>query len=137
MLNFNKKREIKEMLYSKIVIGLLGIIFIFIANGTWNVYKKASFASGNKNVAENSLNKLKVREKILTRDISTLKTPRGVEAQVRNKFGFVKKGEEVVVVVNQDKANSHNKENNIGYSSGWWNKILSYLGKLYAGIVQW
>ncbi len=125
MLDFKTKRKIKDILYSRVAIGLLGIIFIFFANSALSVYKKARFASDNKEMAENSLNKLKAREKFFSHKIDILKTPRGVEEEIRGKFGLVKKGEEVVVVVGSDNnKKNNNKKNNISVIGKWWGKFI-------------
>ena len=50
-------------------------------------------------MARDESNQLKQREYNLKEKVQALKTERGVEEEVRNKFGFVKEGEEVIVIV--------------------------------------
>ncbi len=124
MLDFKKKRKIKGILYSRFMIIVLVVIFIFFIRGVWDVYKKSSFSGYNKTIAEKRLNVLKNKKDSLVSKINKLKTQRGIEAKIRSKFGLVKEGEEVVFVINKD--NKNPKINNPNYSiiRGWWSKFV-------------
>lgn len=124
MLDFKKKRRIKEILYSRITIIFLVVVFIFFANSTWDIYKKSRFASENRTIAENNLDKIKKRENILVYKINKLNTKRGVEEEIRNKFGFVKKGEDVVVVVTPNKKDKNDSIKSVSFAERWWRKLL-------------
>ena len=123
MLDFKKKRKIKEILYSRVTIILLFFIFLFFANSTWDVYKKASLASENKKIAEKDLNALKEREKNLVNKIDRLKTDIGVEEEIREKFGFVKDGEEVVVIVDSKEEIDESSDSGFDTAKKWWKKF--------------
>jgi len=124
MLDFKKKRKIKEILYSRVTVILLFVVFVFSVSNAWDVYKKASFASDNKKIAEDDLNALKERESSLVRKIDRLKTDRGTEEEIREKFGLVKKGEEVVVIVDSKEEKSKDNKNRLGVAGEWWRKFL-------------
>lgn len=92
-------RHAKKWLYGKVIILVLVVIAAFALNGTWEVYKKAKLARESRNEIQTELTKLTDRKNALTHDTELLKTDRGVEETMRQKFGVVKEGEEVVVVV--------------------------------------
>jgi len=126
MLDFKEKRIIKRLLYSRLTIVVLSILLIFIINGVWGVYKKASVAYSNKSRAVKDLEELKKRQNSLIASIENLKTSNGVESEIRNKFGVVKKGEEVVVVVDGNTEKSVDNSKSTISPSGLWRKFLSF-----------
>ncbi len=123
MLDFKKKRKIKEILYSRVTIVLLFVVFAFSVSNAWDVYKKSSFASDNKKIAEDDLIALEERESNLVRKIDRLKTDMGVEEEIREKFGFVREGEEVVVIVDSSEEKDENADSGFGTAREWWKKF--------------
>jgi len=123
MLDFKEKRKLKKILYSKPMIIVLGLVFVFMVNAVWGVYKKAKIAHGNKTLILQDFNELKEREEDLSLKIEKLKTDRGIEEKMREKFGVVREGEEVVVVIdsNVDK----DKKQSIFSSQGMRQKFLN------------
>lgn len=126
MFDFKEKRKIKRLLYSKFTILILSVILVFILNGVWGVYKKASVAYMSKNRVQKDLNELKKRQSSLIASIENLKTRRGVESEIRNKFGVVKKGEEVVVIVDGGRENSVDDSKAIISPHGLWQKLAGF-----------
>ncbi len=124
MLDFKKKKKVKEILYSRFMIIILLAIFLFFVSGAWDVYKKASFSGYNKMVAEKKLNILKNKKESLISKIDELKTERGVETKIRSKFGLVKKGEEVVVVVDKNSKNIKLDSSNYSIIKRWWDNFI-------------
>jgi len=125
MLDFKEKRRLKKVLYSKPTIILLGLILIFLVNTVWGIYNKAKVAHDNKELVLQNFNDLKEREEYLSLKIEKLKTERGIEEEVREKFGVVREGEEVVIVVDSDIENEKYKKQNIFNPQGLWQKFLS------------
>ena len=78
--------------------GLLIILAIGV-RGVWGVYKKAQESHKLRVEAEAKLNDLKQREAELRSDISILRTDRGVEEQLRERYDLAKDNEGVVVIV--------------------------------------
>ncbi len=126
MREFRKKQDMKRALYSKPVLIFLGVILIFLIYSTWNIYTKAMVPYENRVNAEKKLTDLQEREMELTSRIKTLETEEGVEIEVREKFGLVREGEEVVVIL-EDEVGSGATESEHTNSS-LWQKILGALG---------
>ena len=122
MLDFKEKRKLKGILYSKPMIIFLGLILVFLINAVWDVYKKAKIANDNKELVSQNFNELKERKEDLSSKIEKLNTERGVEEELRKKFGVAREGEEVVVVINPDI--EKDKEKSIFSPQGLWQKFL-------------
>ena len=124
MIEFQERRRLKKVLYSKPVLVLLIIIIILFLNGVWQVYKKQMIAKENLIQTASVFDQLKAREKMLTAGVERLKTESGIEEEIREKYGLVKPGEEVIKVVDQtDSTSSEDIQPDIGF----WQKVLNWL----------
>lgn len=82
------------------VIAVILLLFVAIAvRGVWGVYYKSQESQVLKIEAEAMLQDLQSREKELRADIANLKSDRGVEAELRERYDLAKEGESVVVIV--------------------------------------
>ena len=123
MLEFQEKIKIRKYLYSKVTLALLVIIILFLLNGVWKLYQKKDLTKDNLSKTASMLENLQAREKMLSSEIERLKTVNGTEAEVRDKYGLVKPGEEVIVVVDKDdSANSNNTTSTVGF----WQRIVNW-----------
>jgi cell division protein FtsB len=77
-------------------------------------------------MAEAELAKLQNRQAALLKSIGELKTSRGIEAEVREKFSVVKLGEEVIVVV--DGAENSDDSSDSGVNQSFWSRIAGWFG---------
>jgi len=69
----------------------------------------------------NKIASLKSREDSLNSDISKMQTKEGIEEIIRDKYQVVKKGEKMVVIVdNKDVNNTTSSQTN---SHGFWNWV--------------
>jgi len=122
MMEFQEKRKIRRFLYSKITVAVLITLIFFILIEVWDVYKKQSLTKDNLAKTAAVLEGLKGREKMLSSEIERLKTEGGTEAEIREKFGLVKPGEEVLVIVS-DEVEANPKASS---SVGFWQKIVNW-----------
>ncbi len=99
MLEFQKKKRIRKMLYSPIILILLGIVLFILIKGVWGVYQKNKLSAQNLEREKTELEKLNQRQKNLASSIDYLKTDQGVEDEIRTKFRAIRDGEKVVVIV--------------------------------------
>ncbi|MEK7464000.1 MAG: septum formation initiator family protein [Patescibacteria group bacterium] len=99
MLEFQKKKKLRKILYSPIVLLLLAIIFILLFRGVWGVYKKNRLSVQNLEQERNELERFALREKNLAASLDYLKTDQGIESEIRAKFRVVKEGEQVAVII--------------------------------------
>ncbi|OGI58108.1 hypothetical protein A3C60_01120 [Candidatus Nomurabacteria bacterium RIFCSPHIGHO2_02_FULL_37_45] len=99
MRNFEQKRGWRNILQSRPILVLLGILVIIFAYGVIGFMGKIQVTRENRKIAENKIAELKQEKDKLTLDIAKLKTDEGVEESIRDKFGLAKEGEGMVVVV--------------------------------------
>jgi cell division protein FtsB len=98
MLEFQKKKKIKNMVYSKLaLIFILFILFLFI-KATVSFYQKAQESKNRKVRAENEFTELEKRREDLEHKIKRLNSPVGVEEQLRERFDLVKEGEQTILI---------------------------------------
>lgn len=98
MREFQEKKKFDRLLYSKIVIGLLSIILLVLISAVVGSYTKYSETKENRWVAIQEMARLEEREAAIRKEIERLANSRGVEEEIRKKFGFVKTGERVIVI---------------------------------------
>lgn len=98
MREFQEKNKLDRLLYSKVVIGLLSVVLFVFLNALWGTYSKYNETKESREVALKGMGELKEREEAIKKEIERLKSYRGVEEEIRKKFGFVKAGERVIVI---------------------------------------
>lgn len=110
MLEFQEKKRIRKIIYSKKILVFLGIVLLVLLNATAKAYMKNRETAKNKEISEIEMNELKSKETELVTQIDKLKTDRGVEEEIRKKFRVVKGDEDVVIIVEDAKPTSTEKE---------------------------
>lgn len=78
-----------------------GLVFgAFIAGAAWDVWQKEQAARRELVAASAAHEAVVLRKNDLEKKIEVLGSPRGVEAELRERFPIVREGEEVIVIVN-------------------------------------
>ena len=119
----NKTRRARRLLYSTPVLFLMVII---LCTGMVKVYGIAQKADDTRNsLSEVSQNyeKLKIRDNYLQGSIAALKTKEGIEAKIREEYGYVKEGEEMVMVINNKTLPPQEEEEEV---LGFWAGLLDW-----------
>ncbi len=103
MVHEFKKRSRQEELV-RLGVSIAGtiallVIAVFAVRGAWNMYGKLSDASEGSKNSQDKLTQLQAREKQLQISVGELSSPRGVEAEMRERFGATKPGEGVIQIV--------------------------------------
>jgi len=124
MLDFQKKKKIRKILYSPFVLIILFIITLLISSGVVSVYKKAKLSEENLEREKRELERLAVREKTLTSSINYLKTDQGIEDEIRTKFRAVREGEKVVVII--DNQPSTTPVINTSTTTSFWYRLFHW-----------
>ena len=99
MYRFEQRRDPTRLMWRRLWTIVLLIIVAIAARGVWGVYKKAQESHQLRVEAEAKLSDLKQREAELQSDISVLRTDRGVEEELRERYDLAKDHEGVVVIV--------------------------------------
>ena len=101
MVDFKNIRVLERIIYSKVSIGVLVVLIFFALNAVLGVYEKYNEASKNRDEAHVEYVLIEERVSIVKDDVSLLKTDRGTEKIIREEFGFAKKGEGAIVIVEE------------------------------------
>ena len=120
-----KRIFLRGALWSGIIVGCL--LVIFLAESTWTMYgKERAAASANVDEAA-ALAELKARESSLSADVQNLDTPRGIEAEIRERYPVAKPGESVIVITpsQQTASNTAPEASSTPWSSFW--SLFSWL----------
>jgi cell division protein FtsB len=104
-----------------IILLILAVLFL---KGVWGVYEKQRLTKENLNKVAADLKNLQEREKMLSTEIDWLKTKGGTEQEIREKYGLVKPGEEVIVIVDDEKDKAGDSQ---PANLGFWQKIWNWL----------
>jgi cell division protein FtsB len=108
---------------SKPVLALLGMMILVFAWSICGLIGRMQETIKNKKVAEEKIQELQKEKDQLTTNINQLKTDQGVEENIREKFGLVKDGEGMVVVVDDKNPSTTDAENK---STSFFSKIMNW-----------
>jgi cell division protein FtsB len=119
MLDFQEKKRIRRAAYSwPTLIGLVAVLGLLV-NATWGVYGKYLDTSRNEALAEKDEVTLRARAEALSANIARLSTEQGKEEEIRNKYGFTKPGEGVIVIVDEEASSTSTSTPESSWSSFW------------------
>ncbi len=102
MREFQDKNKVKKRLYSKTVLLGLLIAIVLLTRGVYGVYAKEQESRAEVNRIKAKKVELEARFAEIKQNEEMLKTPEGIEAEIRSKFDVAKDGEGVIVVVEKD-----------------------------------
>jgi cell division protein FtsB len=102
MRQFEKRRKIRQFIYSKLVILVLIFFIVLIAKGTWGVYQKSKISLERRDLAMIELQEVNERKSDLEQDIARLESRVGIEEELRTRYSLSKDGEQVVIIIDED-----------------------------------
>ena len=103
MREFQQRKMFRSLMYSKLAIFLLLVVFLFFIFSIIGVYGKNRKATGKNNEVESELNELRKKKDYFESEIDRLNTNAGAEEELRDKFQIAKPGERVLIIVDDDK----------------------------------
>ena len=126
MRNFQEKNKLKKIMQSKPILIILAIIVILFI---WNIVGltgKLQETYKNKKIEQEKISDLEKRKEKLSTDIEKLGTDKGKEEAIRENFGMVKDGEQVIVIVDdKNQAETPEESQNKGFFSFFKNLFKS------------
>ena len=126
MIPFQGRQKLRKILYSKVTLFVIAVLVFFVGRGAWNTHEKAQIARSERNIAERSLSELESRASELQASLIRLKSDRGIEEEVRQKYTVARLGEEVVIVVDDSVKKGENGEAVAEKSP--WQSFVSFFG---------
>lgn len=123
--HFRKRKTIGEMARTPVVLALLFFVALFLLAQAWDLFGRARGAHDAATEAQAEYDALSARKADLQQKIAHIGTPEGVDVELREKFGVVKDGEEVVVVVPEGSST----QTGVDEKAGLWYKFLGLFGQ--------
>ncbi len=125
MREYQERRYFKRLLHSRYMLAVLGIILVLCVRGVWGAYIKYEKSKDMAGRMKADLTALNEREISLNQSIDALRTDEGKEREARDRFGVVKEGEKMIVLVDNAP-----KSEFVATSSreGFWDRFLGFFG---------
>jgi cell division protein FtsB len=99
MKQFERKRQTKRIMYSTITLLVLCLMVVMLARSAWAVYKNNRMVSEKRDFARLELARLLEKKVELESELEDLKTDRGAESEVREKYQVARPGEKTIIVI--------------------------------------
>jgi len=122
-MDFQQKRKVRNILYSKVTMIALLVLAIVLARGSFGIFMKAQSSMNSLRDTSKEYADLEARKETLTDNIAKLKTSEGIEEEIRSKYSVAKNGE-VDIVVMDKKATGTNVTSTS--SSGFWSRVFGW-----------
>jgi len=101
MSEFKKKKKY-DFWHSPLALGILFCLLVIFTYNMIGLIGKEMDSSKKKSLILDQINTLKDRESSLLSNINKLKTDKGIEEVIRDKYQVVKQGEKLVVIVDDN-----------------------------------
>lgn len=124
MRSFQKSGKLKHLMQSKLFLIFLGIVILVFVFSVFSFMGKMEETSKNRKIAEDKITELEKSKEKLNSDITNLKTEKGVEENIRNKFGLAKEGENMILVVDDKSSSEVPKNTDSGGFFSWLKSLL-------------
>ncbi len=98
MKAFQRKKPARSWWYSRAMLLVLFVLVGVMAKAAWSIYLKERDSHAHRFTAEQNLTELTARTSVLEKKIAGLKTPEGIEAEIRAQFQVIKPGERMVML---------------------------------------
>jgi len=121
MVDFQQKKKIRKVIYSRITIVVIFIAIIFLAKAVYDIFEKQRMSAEDVAIVEKDYGSLKTRQSMLKSEIDKLNTSEGIEEEIRGKYSVAKPGETVVVIVDSTSSTSTSLESS---SKSLWQKFV-------------
>lgn len=103
MKDFKRKKLVKNVLFSYTTLLVLALFIVLMGKSVFERFTVEREMSIRRADAERELKELKQRAAALESQVEYLEDDRGMEAEIRSRFDVVKEGEQVVVILDDEK----------------------------------
>jgi len=97
--NFQEKKTWQLILLSRPALAFLFAGVVFFGWSVWGLLGKMTETAREKELAAARVAELQERHAELSSDIERLESPAGMEESIRQKYGYAKAGEGVIIIV--------------------------------------
>lgn len=103
MFDFHEKRKIRNIVFSKFTILILLILTILLSMSVFERFMALRAIAEKRAIREAELHELRQRAAALEAEVEYLQHGRGIEEELRNRFDVAKEGEQVIIIVDDEK----------------------------------
>ena len=123
-----KKPWWKKPGYTRLVLVFLVLLCILMAMSVFNRFTIERDMAARRATVEAELSELKDRQATLEAKVEYLREERGVEAEIRKHFDVAKEGEQVVVLLEDERQESDESSTVAAESErqSWWRSLLPW-----------
>ena len=123
-----KKPWWKKPGYTRLVLAFLVLLCILMAMSVFNRFTIERDMAARRATVEAELSELKDRQATLEAKVEYLREERGVEAEIRKHFDVAKEGEQVVVLLEDERQESDESSTVAaeGERQSWWRSLLPW-----------
>ena len=126
MAEFEERKKIWNIFYSPIVFIVLLVVFVLLSQAVWKVYNHEQISAQDRQRVENELTETNRRQAVLKDQVAALRTPQGIDDEIRSKFNVTKAGEGVAVIVSTSNPTSSASTSTV--ENTWWQKFGGFFG---------
>lgn len=123
MRNFQKRERLKYIMQSKLFLMFLSIVIFTFIYSMFSFINKMEETGKNRKIVEDKITELEKSKEKLNSDIIKLKTEKGIEESIRERFGLAKDGEGMIMVIDDKNQIKTQKEPESGV---FWSVIKSW-----------
>lgn len=126
MLDFHEKRKLKSYVYSKPTIVVLLLFALLLSTAVYERYSREREMAEKRDALASELEHLQQQASVLDAEVNRLKSERGMEEEIRDRFDVSRPGEEIVIIVEDEEKNatvtstSPTGTNATGFFGRWW-----------------
>jgi hypothetical protein len=97
---------------------------------TWGIFQKSRESRRNVNEARAELLALENKKSELERDVAYIKSEHGRDQDIRSKFGMVKDGEKMIVIIRDGERQSPSPvvEPEPSFFKNTWSRFIAFFG---------
>ncbi len=129
MREFQEKRELKRIIFSRASLIILFVLLIFLSVFTVKTFLKYRKAVQKDEKITEEVRDMERKKSDLAEKIKRLQTASGLEEEMREKFNVAKPGEEVLTII--DKSKENDKINSEDGERGFFSKIWNWIENLW------
>lgn len=118
MRSFQKHGKLQHLMQTKTFLVFFGLLILFFIYSMFGFLEKMQETRKNRQNIEDKIAELEKSKEKFNADISNLKTDKGIEENIRDKFGLVKEGENMILIIeDKNKIEPEKKANSQGLFS--------------------
>ncbi len=122
MFGRQERNRLETSLGRRLIIVALFLLSMMLGRSVWLIYSKFLASQTARDEALAAAASLETRATELETKVKDLATPRGQEAEIRQKLPVVKEGEKVIVIIDETKTG----EGAPAQTKSWWQNLWSF-----------